>query len=47
MARGRAPSYLRRRDGRRDVKLLLSLMALAGSVAFLVQDLTVRALDYL
>jgi hypothetical protein len=29
------------------VKILLSLMALGGSVAFLVQDLTVRALDYL
>jgi len=29
------------------VKILLSLMALAGSVAFLVQDLAVRALDYL
>ncbi len=29
------------------MKILLSLMALAGSVAFLVQDLTIRALDYL
>ncbi len=29
------------------MKILLSLMALAGALAFLVQDLAIRALDYL
>ncbi len=29
------------------MKILMSLMALAGSVAFLVQDLTIRAFEYL
>lgn len=33
--------------GRQGVKILMSLMALAGSVAFLVQDLTIRAFEYL